>query len=120
MRWRLGRSATFGSDFGGRAWDAPPPRARWRPKRVGRLGEPAGTRTQGPKIKGSKITSGDLPESTNFRTASGTSGPAAVPSPCLPTIAINTSGGRAGDAMRHNRGTISDGDDSLGDAEPRS
>src|ERR1035437_1687581 len=102
MRWRLGRSATFGSDFGGRAWDAPPPLARGRPKRVGRLGEPAGTRTKGPKIKSSKSTSGELPDFSLFRTASGTSAPAVAPCcslvyPRSPPVAIYTAGGRAGD-----------------------
>jgi hypothetical protein len=46
-----GRSAAFRGGFGGRAWDAPPPRSRVRLKRLGSVGEPGGTRTHGPKIK---------------------------------------------------------------------
>jgi hypothetical protein len=45
------RRLATNSDFGGRAWDASPRRGPARPESVGRVGEPGGTRTHGPKIK---------------------------------------------------------------------
>jgi hypothetical protein len=79
-----GRSAASGGDFGGRAWEAPPRRSRVRPKGVGLIGEPGGTRTHGLKIKSSRSASRRWPDLTLFRTTSGTLAPTpALPPPLL-------------------------------------